>query len=265
MNTKVLLSIFLSLGLLFTACDKEDDTPAKPVVTIHELGQGESHSNDRMATIGQSLHMDVEIVAEGKIDYIQVKIHPEGDHHKSADEHEEWELDTTFSGTGITGLKNLDFHKDLKIDDEAEAGDYHFDIIVVDMEGNSGSDEAELELLEQPTNVTVTNLSINGGAHDVSKASGSFTISFDASAETGTLTSYSIEAHNHPTSGKEEDEYKIIDDEFTDNFGGLTTASVNQTITINAAAPLGEYHVEIIIKDSEGNEKVVSGHIDLED
>jgi type 1 fimbria pilin len=264
MNTKVLFSILFSIGFMFTACNKEDDSPAKPIVTIHELGHGDSHSNDNSATIGSSLHMDIEIVAEGKFDYIQVKIHPEGEHEHAGD-HEEWEIDTTFSGTAITGLKNLDFHKDLKIDDHAEAGDYHFDVIVVDQNGNSGSDEAELELLEQATNVTVTNLSINGGEHDVSKASGSFNISFSASADTGTLVSYSIEAHNHPASGKEEDEYKIIDDEFTDSFTGLKMASVNKDITIETNAELGEYHVEIVIKDSEGNQKVLNGHIDLED
>ena len=147
MNTKVLFSVLLSIGLLMAAC-KKDESPAKPVVTIHELGQGDTHGNDNQATIGGSLHMDVEIVAEGKIDYIQVKLHHEedGHDHKSAKE-DEWELDLTFTGTGISGLKNLDFHKDLAIDASAEPGDYHFDVIVVDLEGNSGSAEAEVELL----------------------------------------------------------------------------------------------------------------------
>ena len=154
MKTKVLFSSLLAVALLFTACDSDDDAPAKPEVSIHELGNGDDHGADNTAYVGGSLHMDIEILAEGKIDYVQIIIHPEGDHHKSLSEHEEWEVDTVFQGQGITGLKNLDFHKDLEISDEAEAGDYHFDVIVVDMEGNSASDEAELELLEP---VTITN------------------------------------------------------------------------------------------------------------
>lgn len=262
MATRILLLTLLAFGIVFTSCNKEDAT-IKPKVTIHELGQGDSHSNDYKATIGSKLHMDIEIVADGKIDYITIGIHPEEEDDDHVHDHEEWELDTTFTGSGISGLKNLDFHKDLSIDESAEAGKYHFYISVVDMEGNSSGAEAELELLEQPTNVTVTDLSINGDEHDVSKASGSFNITFTATAETGTLTSYSIEAHNEPENG--EDEYKIIDTEFAEDFAGLTTATVNKTITVEPSTPVGEYHVEIIIKDSEGNEKVLEGHIELEE
>ncbi|MCG8698187.1 MAG: DUF4625 domain-containing protein [Bacteroidales bacterium] len=147
MNTKLLMTTLLCIGLLFTACNDEDDKPAKPVVIITELGDGESHDNNHRAKIGESLHMDAEIVAEAKIDKIQIRIHPEGE-HKSAGEHSEWELDTIFSGTGITGLKNLDFHKDFKIGSTVEPGDYHYDIMVIDMEGNTGSDEAELDLVK---------------------------------------------------------------------------------------------------------------------
>ncbi|WP_430813753.1 DUF4625 domain-containing protein [Carboxylicivirga sp. RSCT41] len=150
MKTRFLFSTLLAASLLFVACDNDDDAPAKPEVTIHELGDGDNHGDDHTAYVGGSLHMDIEILAEGKIDYVQIIIHPEGDLHKSLFEHEEWELDTIFKGDGITGLKNLDFHKDLEISEEAEAGHYHFDVKVVDMEGNSASDEAELELLVMP-------------------------------------------------------------------------------------------------------------------
>ena len=260
MNTKVLLSVVLSISLLFSACKKDDDETPKPVVTIKELGQGESHSNDLKATIGGSLHMDVEIVAEGKVDYVQVKLH-HGD-HKSALDDDEWEIDSTFRGDGITGLKNLDFHKDLLIDTAAEPGEYHFEVIAVDMEGNSGKDEKHLDL-EEPA-IKVTSLSINGDNHDVSKGSGSLNITFTATAKTGkTLKKYSIEIHNHPPAGQDED--KIIDETFTVDFAGKNSATVNKNIDIDQNLPTGEYHVEIIITDSDDNTTVVSGHLDLED
>ncbi len=263
MNTKF-ISFILFVTLIsitvFTSCE-DDDELSKPEINMLELGLEDSH----VAYQGADFHIEAEIVAEGKIDYIMVEIHPEGEEEEElGHEHEEWEFDSIYT-EGFTGLKNATFHKHIDIDATAEAGEYHFHFIVVDMEGNQVTYEGDIEIQEAISNINVLNLSVNGDEHDVSKASGSFIISFDASTESGTLASYSIEVHNHPASGLEEDEFKIIDNEFTDSFSGLTSASVSNTITIDAAAPLGEYHVEIVIVDSEANEKVVSAHIDLED
>ena len=145
MNTRIfLIAIAFTAGLFFTSCEKDDEV-SKPVITIHELGEGDTHGNDHTAKIGGELHMDIDILAEGKIDKIQVRIHPEGEHDEEG-EHEEWELDTTY--TNFSGLKNTTFHEHVKIDSTAEAGPYHFDFIVIDMEGNQSSAEAELQIVE---------------------------------------------------------------------------------------------------------------------
>lgn len=139
MNTRVfLIAIALTAGLFIASCNKEDEI-AKPVIAIHELGEGDSHGNDHTAKVGGELHMDVEVIAEGKIDKIQVIIHPEGAGT--------WELDTIY--TKFSGLKNADFHQHVEIDSTAVAGPYHFDFIVTDMEGNQSSAEAELEIVEE--------------------------------------------------------------------------------------------------------------------
>jgi len=143
MNTKVILStLIFAAALFFTSCEKDEEV-AKPQITILELGEGDSHGNDHTAKVGGDLHMEVEVIAEGKIDYIQVRIHPEGDHDE-AGEHEEWELDTVY--TKFSGLKNTIFHEHAEIDTTAEAGKYHFDFVVTDMEGNQSSAEAELQI-----------------------------------------------------------------------------------------------------------------------
>jgi hypothetical protein len=131
-------------GFFFTSCEQDDEV-AKPIITIHELGEGDSHGNDYTTKIGGELHMDIDIVAEGTIDNIQVRIHPEGEHEKEG-EREEWELDTTY--TKFSGLKNTTFHEHVEIDSTAEAGSYHFDCIVTDIEGNQGSTEADLQIVE---------------------------------------------------------------------------------------------------------------------
>ncbi len=259
---KTMALIFIaSSTLFFTSCDDDDDVVAPPVIESIEFGSGHENPNSHTVQQGGNMHVEAKIKAEGKVDYIHVEIHPEGDHEHEGD-HEEWAYDSTYT-EGFRGVIDPTFHKHIEIGKQAEPGHYHFHFIVTDMAGNQVSYEEELEILEEESNIEVSNLSINGGEHDVSKASGSFIISFDASATEGTLAKYSIEVHNHPESGNEEDEVKLMDSEFTDGFNGLTSASASQTISIDASAPLGEYHVEIVILDSEENEKVVSAHIDL--
>ncbi len=145
MNTRIILfAITLITGLFFASCEKENEV-TKPVITIHELGGGDSHGSDNTAKIGDELHMDIDVVAEGTINIIQVIIHPEGEDHKAV-KFVEWEIDSTY--TKFAGLKNTTFHEHIDIDSSAQVGEYHFDFIVTDMEGNQSSTEAELQLID---------------------------------------------------------------------------------------------------------------------
>ena len=149
MNKKVfLIAIILGATTFVISCDEEDPI-AKPEITIMELGEGDSHGNDHTAVVGGDVHIEAEIIAEGKIDWVQVRIHPEGEHEEEGEhngEHEEWEIDTTY--TKFSGLKNTTFHEHLEIDASADPGEYHFDFVVTDMEGNQSSAEAELQINE---------------------------------------------------------------------------------------------------------------------
>ncbi len=75
----------------------------------------------------------------------------------------------------------------------------------------------------------------------------------------GRLDAYHIEIHDHPESGNSEDEYKIIDELFDNEptFKGLRNASVHKHIGIPDEAPLGEYHVEVLVIDEYGNSTMV--------
>lgn len=145
MKTRIISGIVvIAAAVIFFSC-QNDDGIAKPVITIHELGDGESHGNDHTAKIGGELHIEADVLAEGKIANIQVRVHPEGEHHDGGG-HEEWEIDTTY--TKFAGLKNTLFHEHLDIDTLAEPGDYHFDFTVTDMEGNQSSAESDLQIVE---------------------------------------------------------------------------------------------------------------------
>ena len=74
------------------------------------------------------------------------------------------------------------------------------------------------------------------------------------------------EFHDHPASGVVADEYKIIDDQFTDNFKGLKNAHVHKHITVSDTANLGSYHVVVIVVDEDGNSsdtETLETHIEI--
>jgi hypothetical protein len=146
LSTKTSLLSLATIGLLiFAAC--ENNELAKPLISNIEFGSSHDDYDDHIAFLGAEMHVEAEIVAEGKIDYISVELHPEGDeaHEEDSHDHEIWAYDSTYT-EGFTGLKNTTFHKHIEIPLSAEAGAYHFHFAVVDMEGNQVSFEAEVVL-----------------------------------------------------------------------------------------------------------------------
>jgi len=126
-------SIALFIAILtvasFSSCKKDI---AAPVISNTEIGE----NNSLTATIGGELHMDMEIVADGKIDKIVVDLHPEdgpGD-----------EIEAEY--TSYSDLLNADFHEDLEIPATAVAGEYHFHLTVIDQEGNSTDFETDVDI-----------------------------------------------------------------------------------------------------------------------
>lgn len=168
MNTKYKIkAVFFTIAIIaiFSSCTKDDNENeiSKPVVNITELG----YENSKIGYAGTDLHIEAEIVAEGKIDRVQIEIHPEGEHEKSIAttlNGDEWEFDTTY--TEFSGLKNTTFHKHIEIPLSADTGHYHFHFIVIDMEGNSTTIEEELSLVElvdtEAPVITITSAPANG-------------------------------------------------------------------------------------------------------
>lgn len=139
---KIITTILLVAGIFsFNACNK-DDEPAKPQITLTELG----YDNSGIGYLGSDLHIEADIVAEAKIDRVTVEIHTESGHEGKAAANAlfEWEVDTVY--TEFYGLKNTEFHKHLEIPAEADTGHYHFHFIVTDLEGQQTTVEEELEI-----------------------------------------------------------------------------------------------------------------------
>jgi hypothetical protein len=159
MKTKhILISIIILISISLFSCEKD---PSPPGISNFELG----YDNSKIAYLGDELHIDADIVAEARIDRIEIEMHHEGEHKKSLTillHGDEWEFDTIY--TKFRGLKNTSFHEHIDIPVHAETGDYHFHFKVIDMEGNVTELEDEIEI--KPKDI----------AGDISWQSGNFYI-----------------------------------------------------------------------------------------
>ena len=142
---KIRFALISTLLIISVSCNNEDEISA-PDIMRGELG----YDNTGTVTLGEELHMEFEITADGKIESISVEIHHDGDHKSmSALKGEmEWEFDSIYTDAKYVGAKNIEFHEHIDIPMEAEAGEYHFHLLVRDMEGNTSSFEDDLEFLE---------------------------------------------------------------------------------------------------------------------
>jgi hypothetical protein len=143
MSKKIFFGTMFIFGLsmlALTSCDKDDETPAKPTVTITEAG---SHDTpEGVIAAGDDLHLEAEIVAEGKIAEISVVIHQE--------EGGSFEITKTCGADSkYYDLKNADFHEHIDIPADTPLGEYHLHMTVKDREGQTATAEAELEIVAE--------------------------------------------------------------------------------------------------------------------
>lgn len=85
-----------------TSCGKE--TPA-PVVTLTEVG----HENSHTATIGDEMHLEADIMADGLIKVIYVELHQEDGGY---------EIETSYTAGKYIGVRNTRFHEHIDIPTE---------------------------------------------------------------------------------------------------------------------------------------------------
>ncbi len=168
MNSKIkLITVLLTAVIIsLNSCKKDDEIVPKPQINNFELG----YENNKIGFPGTDLHLEAEIIAEGKIDKVTIEIHPEGEHGEKSTTsvlHDgEWEYDSTYAE--FSGLKNTTFHKHIDIPIDAEIAHYHFHFIVTDMEGNQTEIEEVLEI-QQPndTEAPVVNVTSAPSANEV--------------------------------------------------------------------------------------------------
>lgn len=135
---KLILILVIPGSFIFASCEKDDEDTQRPVISNLEVGH-----NDTIH-LGEDIHIEFAVADDSRLDYYQIKIHPEEDHdHKSLNEGDHWEIDTLFNE--ISGLRNFSVHQhDIVLPANAITGPYHFHLSVVDQAGNVAEVEREL-------------------------------------------------------------------------------------------------------------------------
>ncbi len=143
-KNKLYTTILIAGSVLFAfSCDDNNEISA-PEIRDLELG----HGNTKTASVGSDIHIEADVVAEGRISTIKIEIHLEGEEHDHDHDHllmdeddHGWEFDSVY--TEFEGLLNTTFHKHVDIPTTAEPGTYHFHFVVTDELGNQTEEEVE--------------------------------------------------------------------------------------------------------------------------
>ena len=133
-HTFILLATAVVLAFVSVSC-KKDAPVARPQVTLTEVG----HENSFEAMRGDDLHLEADILSEGRISRIDVEIHQEDGNY---------EIVKTYTEGKYIGVKNVDFHEHIDIPADAPLGGYHLHFTVSDREGNTTLAEAHLQVIE---------------------------------------------------------------------------------------------------------------------
>ena len=276
MKTKILLVAFvLTVGMFFTSCDKEEEI-AKPEITSIEYGSSHENSDDHIAILGDDMHIEAAIYAEGKVDYITVEIHPEGEEEEEEEEHEGWEFDSTYT-EGFNGVKNPTFHKHIEISASADTGEYHFHFIVVDMEGNQVIYEGDIEI-QQPDDEIAPEIIVSSAPSSGQVFANGETISISGSVSDETYLGglyIGLVREDQGLSDADVNDNNTITILHTHDFDSYTAHNFSSNITVGAtqdnniepkdisgdiAWQSGNYYVVVKCKDAFGGNWTFSSH-----
>jgi len=136
MSLMAALTAIITLGMTSCSSDDDEQLPAKPVITLTEVG----HDNAKHCHPGHDLHLEASILAEGLIQRIEIEIHQkDGGTQK---------IEQSYTDGKYIGVRNTDFHEHIDIPATAPLGAYHLHFTVTDQKGQQTMAESELTLIE---------------------------------------------------------------------------------------------------------------------
>lgn len=131
---KLLFLLGVCLSVFASCSDDDDNKVAKPEINLTEIG----HDNSKIGTVGDDLHLEGDITAEGVIKKITVELHQE--------DGDGFEIEKIYTDGKYIGVKNAVFHEHIDIPAEAPSGEYHLHFIVEDAVGQTSTVEAHVQI-----------------------------------------------------------------------------------------------------------------------
>lgn len=148
MKKIAILVVMIAIG--FTSCSKSDDQPdtEKPQIDLHaptdgaKIEAGDSHG----------IHFDMEVSDNVGLQSYKVDIHSAKGHTHSMglrtlDQHADWAFEKTWD---LGGQRNaMIHHHEIVVPEDAEPGEYHFVVYVLDVSGNQSMAFSTVEVVGQ--------------------------------------------------------------------------------------------------------------------
>lgn len=256
MNKKLVWGVSLLLNLcllILPSCSSDDDdnSPAKPVINLTEIGS----ENSKIGVAGNDLHLEGSIIADGVIKQIDIEIHQESGGS--------FKIEKSYKDGKYIGVKNADFHEHIDIPADAPAGDYHMHFTVTDQFGQTTTAESELAIESAPVNITIEGLTFGAG-HDfpdnkigyIGTAPVIGTTSIKA--ENG-IDRVFVEIHSEGETTSFE-----LDTTYVYN-GEIEVTDFHKHILIPDNAPAGDYHFHLKVYDKNGKSLEKSLNIEIKE
>ena len=250
---KKLSLIFIAvLAICLSSCS-DDDSNNDSSPAISNFYMGDHDAERKVFKQGESIcvEFDVEVEPDTRLDYYQFEIISKADNKTIVDDTYENE---------IIDLRNAHIHTHAMVEADTPAGDYTFKITIGAKNNTVTIKEIEIEVEENPGIPHISNFKLYNKKDESSKdfvVGETVVIEFTATADgEKTLASYHLEIHDHPESGKLEDEIKVIDETFTADFEGLKTATVKKEVVISNDwnGQKGNQSFHLVVSDNEENE-----------
>lgn len=242
----------LITATMFVSCKKEETPTLEPKPVISNFTVGNEVGGGSTLILGGliSFEFNAEMKTGDKLKSYHLEMHDEPASGLAADEYKV--IDEEFD---VSGLRNTHIHDHIEIPLDANTGNYHFHLTVTSQDGYTTSKETHLSVEENTNAPVISNFSVTNKSGSTDFQVGDILIvSFEASAKNDiTLKSYHLEIHDEPVSGELEDEFKLVDDEFTADFANESSVVINKEIEIKQGGTKGKYHVHLHVYDNQNN------------
>lgn len=261
--------MLLAFPLAFVACDDDDENSTDQDVSAPEIEELKvnGHDHDVRVNGGDKMTLEAHIHDDQGLKEAKVDIHDVFDGHthgKNAGA--TWEAAETYPLSG----KEAEMKEDFQVPGQATAGRYHAVVRALDEAGN----EAEfreinfvLENGQQPTfNITDPDFSKEVHAPKGSNFSLKGSVDDDKDLAEVVIVIEHHEEHGHDDDGHDhgKKEGPIVEEDWDLNGSNDTTFDLSQfSVTIPSDAEEGDYKLEIVALDSDGNYGLFEGKLHI--